>query len=185
MSVLFISETTLKEKSYILDNVDMKVVTPTIFMVQDVYLHPILGTQLFNDIKARIEAGTVASGSPVYTTLLDIYIQPTLIWYIQAELPLLNSLKLANKGLVSKNADGSQVASMSDIIKFSDSIRDKAENYAQRLTNYLIANQTTFTKYLESGEIDSISPNSTSYQSGIFLGGTDCRDCDNPYWHER
>lgn len=185
MSALFINEDNLKAKSYILDNVDMKTVTPTIVMVQDTYMLEILGTQLSDDIKARILAGTVASGSPVYTTLLVDYIQPTLIWFVQAELPLVNTMKQANKGLVSKNADGSQPVNINEIIRYSDKLRNTAENYAQRLTDYLIANQSTYPKYLESGATNAVTPKSTSYQSGLFLGGTDCRDCDNPYWHER
>ena len=44
--VLFLSEATLKAESILQDNVDMKVVTPTILDVQNFYILPILGTTL-------------------------------------------------------------------------------------------------------------------------------------------
>jgi len=44
--VLFLSEQTLKQRSVLQDNVDMKIVTPTIIEVQEFYILPILGTSL-------------------------------------------------------------------------------------------------------------------------------------------
>ena len=52
--VLFLSEQTLKQRSVLQDNVDMKIVTPTIIEVQEFYILPILGTSLYNELKTQI-----------------------------------------------------------------------------------------------------------------------------------
>jgi len=54
--VLFLSEQTLKQRSVLQDNVDMKIVTPTIIEVQEFYILPILGTSLYNELKTQIAA---------------------------------------------------------------------------------------------------------------------------------
>ncbi|MFN9518313.1 MAG: hypothetical protein ACK574_01090 [Bacteroidota bacterium] len=82
--VLFLSEATLKAESILQDNVDMKVVSPTIYDVQQYYILPILGTSLYNDVVSQVQSGTV---SAAYQTLLDTYIQPTMIWYCRYEVP--------------------------------------------------------------------------------------------------
>ena len=54
--VLFISENYLKQNSVINDNVDMKILTPTIIWVQDNYIQKILGQDLFEEMQSQITA---------------------------------------------------------------------------------------------------------------------------------
>ena len=61
--VLFLSEQTLKQRSVLQDNVDMKIVTPTIIEVQEFYILPILGTSLYNELKTQIAASTTTNAN--------------------------------------------------------------------------------------------------------------------------
>ena len=54
--VYFIDINSVKELSLIDENVDNKLLLPTLTMVQDIYLQKILGTPLFNDLKTKITA---------------------------------------------------------------------------------------------------------------------------------
>ena len=54
MATYFISETALKANSYINENVDMKIIKPTILLVQDIYIHRLLGSALFKSITAEV-----------------------------------------------------------------------------------------------------------------------------------
>ena len=170
---MFLSEATLKQESILQDNVDMKVVTPTIYDVQNYFILPILGTSLYKDISSEIEDGTV---SQKYKDLLDLYIQPTMIWYCRMELPLNINYKYFNKAVGVQNADNMNPASMDEIQMLMDRAKNKAEWYAERLTKFLLANQTTYPLYLTQTnvDIDTIFANRTNYTSGMVIGGSDC-----------
>ena len=110
--VLFLSEQTLKQRSVLQDNVDMKIVTPTIIEVQEFYILPILGTSLYNELKSQIAAGTVSNANK---NLIDNYITNTMIWYMQVELPLAMNYKYFNKAVGVQNVYRTlQTSTMSD-----------------------------------------------------------------------
>ena len=46
-NILFISEQTLKDRSLLQDNIDPKLIKPTIKQAQDMFIEPILGTGLY------------------------------------------------------------------------------------------------------------------------------------------
>ena len=58
-NVLFISEAYLKNNTLIDDNVDQRIILPSIKNAQNMRLHPILGTPFYEDLKAKIVAGTL------------------------------------------------------------------------------------------------------------------------------
>ena len=179
MVAIFISEATLKEGSILQDNVDMKVVTPTIKDVQSFYILPILGTSLYNEISAQITAGSVTTANK---TLLDTYITPCMIWYIRQELPLNMNYKYFNKAVGVQNADNMNPASMEELRAIMDHAKNKAEWYAERLTKFLLANNTVYPLYMNQTQvgIDTIFAKKNNYTSGMVLG-TGCGNCRGEY----
>ena len=167
--VLFLSEQTLKQRSVLQDNVDMKVVTPTIIEVQEFYILPIIGTSLYNELKTQIAANTVSVANKV---LLDTYITNTMIWYMRLELPLVMNFKYFNKAVGVQNADNMIPANMSEIRDIMDEARNKAQVYAERLRLFLLANTTAYPLYLTQTNvgIDTIFPQGNNYNSGLVLG---------------
>jgi len=170
---IFLSEATLKAESILQDNVDMKVVTPTIIDVQSFYILPILGTALYNDFVARIIAGTLSDS---YKLLLDTYITPTMVWYVRYELPLNINYKYFNKAVGVQNADNMQPASIDELNVVMDRAKNKAEWYAERLTKYLYSNQTTYPLFLNqpNANIDTIFAKNTNYTNGMVLDDNMC-----------
>ena len=80
MAVLFISEDYVKNNSIIDDNVDMKLILPSIRDCQELRVHPILGTPLYEDLKSKITLGSLTAND---TKLLDDYIAPCMLqWTI-------------------------------------------------------------------------------------------------------
>ena len=75
-TVLFISEETLKQETIISENVDPKLLVPTIKEAQNIYLLPILGTSLYNQLVTQVSSNTVSAAN---VTLLDTYITLTLV----------------------------------------------------------------------------------------------------------
>lgn len=100
--VLLITESYLKEMSVINDNVDMKILKPTIIMVQDIYLQKILGTPLYEDLKTKITLSPTLSAYPNEKALLDTYISKALVWYIKMEATMEFKFRYMNKGVMTK-----------------------------------------------------------------------------------
>ena len=68
-NVLFISEATLKAETVISENVDPKILIPTIKEAQNIYILPLLGTNLYNDLVTNVSANTLSSA---YITLSEM-----------------------------------------------------------------------------------------------------------------
>ena len=176
--VLFLSEQTLKDRSVLQDNVDMKVAKPTITDVQKYYVLPIMGTQLYNEVINQIRTSTL---SVLNTTLLNDYITDVMVWYCRMELPMAMNYKYFNKAVGVQNADNMQPASMQDIERLMDDARNKAQVYAQRMTNYLLANSVSYPLYLNqvNTNVDTIFAKQNNYNSGLVLG--DGNGCQGQY----
>lgn len=166
---LFITESFLKKHSNIDENVDTQYITPVIELVQDMYILPVLGTALYDEIAAEVVAGSVSTDNQ---TLLDSYVQKTMLYYVLAEgLPSFN-YKIENKSVATKTSDNAQPVGI-DIIR-SEVARYKnlAEVYAQRTTNYLKANSssTKYNNYNNAGsDFDTIHPKANNYFNGWEL----------------
>lgn len=169
-NVLLISEDILKDRTAIHGNIDPKLLYPEIKVAQDMYIHPILGTALYNKIISDVDTGTIAGA---YKTLLDDYIIDALLYFVLAGLPEALSYQFWNKGVVRKQGDSTELPSMSELIDLSNKYRIRAEWYAERLNKYLkeTSTETVLPEYLNPGStIDTIVPENTSYTMPIYLG---------------
>jgi hypothetical protein len=167
MAVLLVTQQFLTDNSFINDNVDYKLLKPIIVTVQDMYIHPILGTALYNQIRAQVTTPPVSSQNQ---TLLDDYIQPAITWRAMQDAPFHLTYKFMNKSVVKRNSENSEVPSSDELIMLSDKFREKAEFYTKRLIKFLEANSTTYTLYVNPGDsCDTIYPYKTAYETGMFL----------------
>ena len=168
-NVLFISESTLKERTYISDNVDIKYLRETILYCQDVYIQRLIGTTLYNEIKTQIQGSTLTAAN---TTLLNDYIQSVLIWRVTAEAAYWSSNKLMNKGVMQQSSENSQMADSRTISNLKSDANDKAEFYEQRMVNYLCENETDYPSYQNPANgVEVIQPvRGNIFTSPIHLG---------------
>lgn len=169
-NILFISETTLKDRSLLQDNVDPKLIRPTIKQTQDMYIEPILGTGLYRELQEQIENGTV---SVLNKKLLDLYITDCICWYVASEMVMSLGFKMTNKNVLRKSSENSNEASLSELFDLMSYYKNKAEWYAQRITDYLIEFIVDYPLYNNPGSgVDIIQPNGSSYSTGMYLGDT-------------
>lgn len=166
---LFISEQWLKDNSVIDENVDPKLIRPAILEAQDIQIHPILGTDLYNKLKADVIASTLAG---VYLTLMDDYITHTLKYYTLVDLSPEMLVKYMNKSVVEKNSENSSSIDDAMLVRMMGRWNDKAEWYAQRMIDYLCENESSFPEYQNPGSgKDIIKPEKgTVYSQGMYLG---------------
>lgn len=167
MEAIFVTEDYLKKYSIVNDNVDMGVVTPTLLKIQDMYIHPILGTALYEELKTQVDADTVTA---LNATLLDM-VRKCVLRYLESEAAIIFSYRFMNKGIMKKNSENSQPAELNEINMLMDKFKNEAEWYAERITKYLIENSADYPLYENAGTgVDTINPNNTNYTCDIYLG---------------
>ena len=171
MAVLFISETYVKNNTLIDENVDMRLILPSIKDAQELRIHPILGTPFYEDIKAKITAGTLNADE---INLLDNYVAPSMLQWTMYECSASMLFKYRNKTVGTKSSENSQPISFQDMQFLRDEWKNKAEERDKRLINFLCDNDSLFPKYKESS--DDLSPRKTAYQTSFYLGrsGANC-----------
>lgn len=167
--ILLISDNIIKDRTAIHGNIDPKLIYPDIKVAQDMYIHPILGTALYDKLQTDIAASSLAGA---YKTLVDRYIVDALIYYCLSELPTTISYQFWNKGVVRKQGDSTELPSMSDLVDLSNKYKNRAEFYAERLRLYLKQNaNVSFPEYLNAGNgCDDIQPSPNAFTMPIWLG---------------
>ena len=167
-NVLFISETFLKDNTLLHENIDFKYLRPVVLMCQDIHIQHKIGTTLYNELKTQITNSTLTAAN---LTLLEDYIQPSLLYWVQAEAPTAISYKFLNKGLHQQNSENSSNASLDEINFISKRYKDKAEWYTERLVTLLLENEYNYPAYANPDDgLDIIQPDTRTYTTGMFLG---------------
>lgn len=168
--ILFISEQTLKDKSVIHDNVDVKTIRPIIIDCQDIYIQEIIGTGIFEELKTQISAVSVSSHAD-NKKLLDLYVIPCLIAWIKFEAPIELTYKFTAKRIGKKSSEDLESISLEEIQTLMSGYKDKAEWRSQRLTDFLIENRSKYPLYDNPGSgYDVIRPKKNNFTCGMYLG---------------
>jgi len=146
------------------------------------WIEKILGTNLFNAVKDEIRDKNVTDR---IKTLIEEYIQPTLVHYTTYEaLPFFN-FKVTNKAVSKKFSDNSDYSELNEINYLRSLVRDNAEYMAERLTKFLLADEgKVYPEYITgNNKQNEIRPSRKNFHFGIYLSGYDnndeCYDCKN------
>ena len=172
MAVLFISEQYVKNTTLIDENVDMRLILPSIKDCQELRIHPILGTPMYEDIKAKITAGTLNADE---VNLLDNYVAKSMAKWVMYECSASMLFKYRNKSVATKSSENSQPISYQDLQFLRDEWKNKAEEREARLINFLCDNDNLFPKYKEHS--DDLNPRKTAYQTSYYLGSGSANFC--------
>jgi len=179
--VYLISTTYLKDNSPINENVDDKLLKSAIKESQEIYIRDIIGSGLYNELQTQAFAGTLSANN---TNLLDTYIAPCLKYYTLTESMLPMTFKMLNKSVASRNSENATPVTIDEMTMIERRYRDKAEYYANRLRDYLLANTNIFPLFLNSGSTsDTIFPQDVQVFGGIYLPNNN--DCDERYYFIR
>ena len=165
---LYISSTRLKKDTALGSSVDDNLIMPYILLAQDMYILPILGTDLDAKLKSDIQGGSLTGD---YKTLVEDYIQKALVQFAFAELAPFMRLRFVNNAIVVMGAtDQSSSASYEDIEPLMNRAKDAAEFYRQRTIDYLLDKGTAaFPEYASNNDAGELSANTNNYFAGINL----------------
>jgi len=167
-NVLLLSVQDLINGSYVQPNVDAQTLIPSIKLVQDQYLQPLLGTEFLNQLQTDFVNNALSTNE---INLLNIYIKPMMCQYTMMENVFANSFKYTVKGLEQLRSDNSEPASQGTVEAFSERFRSAGDFYAQRLIEYLKFNYLLFPTYNESmvNQGDMLPNRRNAYQGNFNL----------------
>ena len=163
---LYISATRIKKDTALGGSVDDNIIMPYILLAQDMFILPVLGTDLDTKLKSDIQGGSLTGA---YKTLVETYIQPCLVQASFAELAPFLRLRFVNNAIVIMGAtDQSDSASYEDIKPLMDRAKDASEFYRQRLIDYIRNNTSSFPEYSSNTGAD-LDPTTRNYYAGMNL----------------
>ncbi len=165
---LYISSTRIKKDTALGGSVDDNLIMPYILLAQDMYILPILGTDLDNKLKSDIQGGSLAGN---YKTLVEDYLQKALVQFAFAELlPFLRLRMVNNAAVVMGATDQSSSASYDELRPLMDRAKDAAEFYRQRMIDYLTdKGSSAFPEYASNSDAGELSPTTRNYYAGMNL----------------
>jgi hypothetical protein len=140
-----ISEGKLKAFTDINNALDTDLIKSAIREAQIIQITRLLGQKLYDKIVSDVANDTITG---VYKSLLDDYIQDTLIYYSYYVALEYIYLRPRNNGLLQpQGGDNALAVDMQMYDKKRTSVQNKAEYFAERLVDYLCYNNNLFPEY--------------------------------------
>ena len=189
--VFIISEENLRQFTDINNNVDSKLLKNAVREAQDIEIQRILGTKLYNKILDDIKAGTLSGN---YQTLVLNWVQNALLYFSYYYSLEDIYIRPRNNGLLSPT--GGENSEKVDGVWYNrkrESVKNKAQFYAERLTNYLIQKQGLFPELNGNVELQQMYPDfGSQYRNPIVMRRNgrgahynQARECGLPVYDSR
>ena len=135
-------------------NIDFDKVIQYVEIAQDIHVHELIGTNLYERLQSDIIGGTLSGD---YASLVSTYIKPILAQYSLLEYLPFSQYTINNKGVFKHTSENSNTLTREDMEQMTEATRDTAQHYAKRLIDYFCANPTLFPEYLTNNN-DDIKP---------------------------
>jgi hypothetical protein len=169
-TALFINRTDLVKNSIIDGNVDTDKFIQFIKVAQQIDIQNLLGTELYKKIGADITSGsgggTGLTGN--YLTLVNDYVQPTLIWFAQMNYIPFAAYQIKNGGVFKHSSETAQNVDKNEVDYLVSKAREYANYYSTRMVDYLSFNDNLFPEYNQNSNED-ISPDTDTTFNGWVL----------------
>lgn len=154
----FISPTYLKQNGHIQLNTEAKLIVTSIIDVQALYILPVIGEALYDEIIAELKK---KMDTPSYdmkqeiTEVLYGYIAPYMVYEIEKDYVIMNQYKITNKGTFKLIDANGQTITTNELEHFKNYLDNKADSYKRRLIEYLNRNSQSCdaedTNYINNG----------------------------------
>ena len=139
--ILFISPAKLKKETALGGSVDDEILQPYIRLAQEMHILPTLGQSLYDDLNAKVAAGTISGADE---TLMDSYIAPALVQLAFSEsLPFIR-VRIVNNGVTVMDSEQSTAATYGDMKPLMNRAKDLGLFHIERLIDYLDNNGSLF-----------------------------------------
>ena len=164
-TALFINRTDLVKNSILDGNVDTDKFIQFIKIAQQIDIQNLLGTDLYNKISADIIAGTLSGN---YLTLVNTYVQPTLIWFAQMNYIPFAAYQIKNGGVFKHSSETAQNVDKNEVDYLVGKAREYANYYSTRLVDYLCFNDNLFPEYNSNSDDDIYPDTDTTFKGWVL-----------------
>ena len=166
--VFIISEENLRQFTDINNNVDSKLLKNAVREAQDIEIQRILGTKLYNKILADIKTNTLTGD---YEYLVLNWVQNALLYYSYYYSLEDIYVRPRNNGLLSPTGgENSEKVDGTWYNRKRESVKNKAQFYSERLTNYLIQKQGLYPELNGNVELQQMYPDfGVQYRNPIVM----------------
>jgi hypothetical protein len=167
-STFILSEAKFREFTDVNDNLDTALIKNGIREAQDIHLQRIIGTKLYKSILSKVDASTLTGD---YKTLVDDYIQDFLLYAAYYETLEAIYIRPRNNGLLTPTGGENSIEVDRSLFNVKrQSVENKMEFYAQKLSQYISENEATFPELSENNKAYEQNPDySTQYRSPIVF----------------
>ena len=164
-TALFINRTDLVKNSILDGTVDTDKFIQFIKVAQQIDIQNLLGTDLYNKISADIIAGTLSGN---YLTLVNTYVQPTLIWFAQMNYIPFAAYQIKNGGVFKHSSETAQNVDKNEVDYLVGKAREYANYYSTRLVDYLCFNDNLFPEYNSNSDDDIYPDTDTTFKGWVL-----------------
>ena len=170
-TVLLISETKLKAYSTLNQNIDMALLTSTIYMGQELGLQTLIGTKGYDYYMELVKSVQLSGGtmSQADRIMLDEYIAPYLIHRAYYEAYPEVFARRMNKAITIGNTEQGTSIDIKGMSYLRDIEQGRYEFYAQRLLDRVQAFPSDYPWFYSYTQKDGMPSSSQTYFAGIHI----------------
>lgn len=142
MEIVLINEPLFKANSPITDDTNIAKFVPYVNIAQKVYLEPILGKALTDELKVQVSAANTVPPpvnnpiTPENQALLEILAAPLSMYAVYQGLPF-HWASIVNKGVTIRESENSKGVDIKDVAQMRRWIKDDADIMLRQLIAYL------------------------------------------------
>lgn len=149
-NTIFINIEDVKKRSPMGGNVDTDKYVQSIYHVQRTQLLPIIGEDLYQEIKTAVDASPGTAIPVLIQTLLDGPMKDLIVNYTVADFTLTGNYNITNGGINTYSPDNGFSSSTDEVIRATERLEDKAKFYGQELITFLNDNQSDYPSWVGS-----------------------------------
>ena len=164
-TALFISRTDLVKNTIVDGNVDTDKFIQFIKIAQEIHITNYLGSKLYDKISNDIIANNLTGN---YLTLVNSFVQPTLIWFAQMNYIPFAAYQIKNGGVYKHTSENAQTVDKNEVDFLVEKARTNAEWYSRRFIDFMSFNQATYPEYTNNVN-DDIYPSYEATFNGWVL----------------
>ena len=170
MKALFVDVNDIKKKSIISGNVDADKMLQFVEVAQDTHIQNYLGGKLYKKIQQLIIDDEISNaGNENYKYILEIYIQPMLIWFTQATYIPFSLYTINNGGMYKHISENGQLVDKDEMLMIEQKCKDTADFYTRRFVDYMCKNSNQFPEYTTAAEEDMHPDRDVNYRGGWYV----------------
>ncbi len=168
-STFILSEAKFRQFTDVNDMLDTALIKNAIRESQDIHLQRIIGTKLYQSILSQIDADAFTSSA--YETLVNDYIQDFLLYAAYYETLEAIYIRPRNNGLLTPTGGENSIEVDRSLFNVKrQSVENKMEFYAEKLSQYISENENTFPELSENNKAYEQNPDySTQYRSPVVF----------------